>query len=302
MKFTKIELFSVAAVLGLSVLFFSQARVFNQKISTPFATPAQNNFENIVLPPGGIEIPVRWNDLGSKLVDVGVIDKNKFEAIYSQRGGLIEEEKQILYGKNNGNIKITPENAGFWLNMLWAFGLSNKNKILENGPMTDLKYGGDASRFASTGGWTLAKGDPSTGSRQGAMEHYSKHSFIILTSEQQKLAEEVSKNIYRPCCGNPTYFPDCNHGMAMLGLLELMASQGISEKEMYKIALQINSYWFPDTYLTIEKYLKEKKNTDWANADPKEILGYNYSSASGYQNILSEVAPPVNNRGQGCGI
>jgi len=88
----------------------------------------------------------------------------------------------------------------------------------------------------------------------------------------------------------------------MLGLLELMASQGVSESDMYKTALAVNSYWFPDTYLIIAKYLKEKKNINWEDADPKEILGSNYSSASGYQNILSQVVLPVNNQGQGCVI
>ena len=239
-----------------------------------------------------VELPIVWGNLGARMIAAGVIDRAKFEAIYAQRGGLTDEEKQILEGET-GKLKITQENSGFILNMLWALGLGNKNKILEKGPMMDLRYGG-AENFASTGGWAIAKGN--------TMDHYSRHEFIKLTLEQQKLVEEVSKNIYRPCCDNPTYFPDCNHGMAMLGLLELMASQGVSKSDMYKIALTVNSYWFPDTYLTIAKYLKEKKNTNWVDADPKEILGYNYSSASGYQNILSQIAPPETQSGGGCGI
>src|SRR3989344_7376730 len=106
--------------------------------------------------------------------------------------------------------------------------------------MTNPEYGG-AGNFASTGGWTLAKGD--------AMDHYSAHPFIMLSREHQELVERVSKGIYRPCCNNSTHFPDCNHCMAMLGLLELMASQGVSEEDMWKAALAVNSYWFPDTYL-----------------------------------------------------
>jgi len=46
--------------------------------------------------------------------------------------------------------------------------------------------------------------------------------------------------------------------MAMLGLLELMAAQGVGEEEMYKAALAVNSYWFPDTYLTIAEYMQNK--------------------------------------------
>jgi len=245
-----------------------------------------------VLPESGVTLPVKWGDLGKKLTDNGVIDSAKFESIYSERGGLTDEQKKLLYGADNGNLKIDSQNANYLLNLLWALGLANKNPILEQGPMMDPKYGG-ADRFASTGGWTIAKG--------GVMDYYSKFSFVTLTSEQQALVEKVSKNIYRPCCGNSVYFPDCNHGMAMLGLLELMASQGVSEADMYKAALAVNSYWFPDTYLTIAKYF-QKRGVDWNSVDPKEVLGSAYSSASGYQQILADVEPVQHQGGGGCGI
>src|SRR3989344_1591805 len=274
---------SVASVAFLAII---AGYVWFNPVETKILKP------NAEILPSSMELPIIWGNLGARMISAGVIDRDKLEAIYAQRGGLTDEEKQLLEGET-GKLKITQKNSGFILNMLWAWGLGNKNEILEKGPMMDSQYGG-AGNFASTGGWTIAKGN--------TMDHYSRHKFIKLTLEQQKLVEEVSKNIYRPCCNNPTHFPDCNHGMAMLGLLELMASQAVSESDMYKIALVVNSYWFPDTYLTISKYLKEKKNTSWVDADPKEILGRNYSSGSGYKNILNQVAPPINNKGQGCGI
>ena len=88
--------------------------------------------------------------------------------------------------------------------------------------------------------------------------------------------------------------------MAMLGLLELMASQGVSEQEMYRAALRVNELWFPDTYATVALYLKGK-GVEWKNADPKEVLGASYSSASGYQNIQSQVTAPVRGGGGSCG-
>ncbi|KKR78670.1 MAG: hypothetical protein UU22_C0016G0010 [Parcubacteria group bacterium GW2011_GWA2_40_8] len=134
------------------------------------------------------------------------------------------------------------------------------------------------------------------------MDHYSAYLFISLTPDQQALVERVSQNIYRPCCGNSTYFPDCNHGMAMLGLLELMAAQGVSEQDMYKVALQVNSFWFPDTYLTIAQYF-DSKGINWNQVDPRAVLGANYSSSSGYQQIQSQVvAPAQKNGGGGCGV
>jgi len=260
----------------------------------------EDNYEQKVISEDGVVLPAKWGDLGAKMTSVGVIDKIKLEELYASRGGLNDEERKLLEGLDNGYLKITPENSGFVLNLLWALGLGNKNEILENGPMTDKKYGG-AGGFASTGGWTLADGGPARNGA-GAMNHYSKHRFIVLTPEQQALAERVSKGIYRPCCGNPVYFPDCNHGMAMLGLLELMASQGVSEEEMYKAALAVNSYWFPDTYLTIAKDLKSQ-GKDWSKTDPKEILGYNYSSGPGYQKLLEKIKnPEIKGGGGGCGV
>ena len=88
--------------------------------------------------------------------------------------------------------------------------------------------------------------------------------------------------------------------MAMLGLLELMASQGASEKEMWKTALVVNSYWFPDTYLTIATYMKNK-GVEWKDVSPQEVLGINYSSASGYAQIASKVTMPKQQSGGSCG-
>ena len=239
-----------------------------------------------------VEIPVTWGNIGAQMIASGVINRAQFEAIYANRGGLTNNEKQLLEESGDKMI-ITQENSGFILNLFWALGLSNKNKILEEGPMADSRYGG-AGGFASTGGWTIAKG--------GAMNHYSKHSFVTLTPEQQTLVEQVSINIYRPCCDNSTYFPDCNHGMAMLGLLELLASQGANESQMYKIALQVNSFWFPEQYATIARYFASKGQT-LGTVDPREILGKAYSSASGFRRIASLV-PETNSQGggNGCGL
>lgn len=239
-----------------------------------------------------VVLPVNWGDLGEKMIEAGVIDANKLEAVYQTRGGLSAEDKNLLYGKENGRLKINSSNSSYILNLLWAFGLGNKNDILENGEMTNPKYGG-AGKFASTGGWTIADGN--------TMNHYSKHSFVVLTASQQDLVDGVSRNIYRPCCGNSTHFPDCNHGMAMLGLLELMAFQGVSESDMYKYALKVNELWFPDVYATINSYLKTL-GFSLETADPKEILGPGYSSIVGFRNIANKVAPSTGSGGNGCGV
>jgi hypothetical protein len=252
--------------------------------------------EEKVLPSKGVTLPVVWGNLGVKLVEAGVIDGDRFKAIYEQRGQFTDEYKNLLSGENNGKIKITKENSGYILNLFWALGLANKNDILEKGEMMDPRYGG-AEKFASTGGWTIAKGR--------AMEHYSKHVLFNLTAEQQALVDKVSRGIYRPCCGNSVHFPDCNHGMAMLGLLELMASQNVSEQDMWDAALSVNSYWFPNNYITIATYMKGK-GVDWKNVNPQEMLSAEYSSSRGFANIASQVTQPQEQGqsagGSGCGL
>lgn len=294
---TKELLSEIAALIflgamGLSWSLNPQKWIINPKTRlTSSPSPAvRSENENQVLPEV-VVLPIEWGSLGKQLVETGVIDKEKFEKLYEARGGLTEEMRQLLTGETNGQLVMTQENSGYLLNLLWAFGLANKNPLLETGSMQ--RFGGPAN-FASTGGWTLAV--------RGPMEHYSKHEFVKLTPEQQSLVEKIASNIYRPCCNNPTSFPDCNHGMAMLGLLELLVKQGLSEDEIYSIALKVNSLWFPDTYLTLAKYFQEKQGLSWDQVDPKEVLGMKYSSASGFQKILSEVQPPESGSGGSCGV
>ncbi len=252
-----------------------------------------SELEESVVPSAGVVLPATWGNLGAQLVSAGAIDAGQFRAIYEQRGAFTDEDNNLLLGKNDGKIKITQDNAGYLLNLFWALGLAQKNPILESGEMVDPKYGG-TQNFAATGGWTIAKGS--------AMDHYSRHSFFTLTPEQQALVDKISRGIYRPCCGNSTHFPDCNHGMAMLGLLELMASQGATEEQMWKAALAANSYWFPDVYLTIATYLKNK-GIDWKDINPQEVLGADYSSAAGYALVSAQVGQPRGqSSGSSCGI
>ena len=301
--FTPISILLAAVILSVS-MFYNSGRSLTKIPTTPPTNQSLfSDLEKGLPPTAGVTLPVKWGDLGVMMTSVGIIDKQKMETLYAGRGCLNSEDKKMLEDTENGNIKISSRNAGFLLNMFWALGLGNKNEILDNGPM--MTYDGQipvsraqalakASNFASTGGWTLATGN--------AMDHFSRHPLINLTPEQQKLVEQVSKNIYRPCCNNPTHFPDCNHGIAMLGLLELMASQGVSEQDMYKTALQVNSYWFPDTYLTIAAFMKNK-GVAWQDVKAQEMLGANFSSASGYARVASQVTQPEKQNGNGgCGV
>jgi hypothetical protein len=101
-----------------------------------------------------------------------------------------------------------------------------------------------------------------------------------LTKEQEDLVYRVAQNTFRPCCDNSTFAQDCNHGSALLGALELAVSQGYNEDELYKLALQLNYFWFPQNYIETAIYFKVFENKDWQNVDLKLVMSREYSSIS----------------------
>lgn len=234
-----------------------------------------------ISPKDGYNLSVSYGDLGPQLLASGVINYDAFAAIYQNAGSpLSDEQIDVLKNGSDQDIIINSENAYYLLNFFWAVGLANQNVILTEGPMVQ-NSDGKVESFASTGGWSLAT-KPIT-------DLYASLDLIPLTEEQQKLVEEVAQGVYRPCCDNPTHFPDCNHGMAMLGILELMASQGATTDEMFEAAKYINAYWFPQQTLETALYLNATQDIDFAAADPRLIVGKSMSSASGAKMVHADL-------------
>jgi hypothetical protein len=287
------QLFFVNIKPKFDFLNFGSVKTIDKKEAPTSEKVNVSELQSIVIPEEGVVLPITWGDLGKRMVADGVIDATKFRALFKE--GLSPDEEKMLTGGSSERIVMTQTNSRFMLDILWAFGLANKNEILTNGEMTDEKYGGDASQYASTGGWSLATGN--------VMNHFSTHPYVVLTKEQQDMVDRVSSGIFRPCCGNSTHFPDCNHGMAMLGLLELMAANNVSEDEMYKVALGVNTLWFPQTYLDLATYFKEQ-GQEWNQVDPKLVLSSQYSSGQGYTQTRSKIKslPTPAAGGGGCGV
>lgn len=264
------------------------------------STASRDNLFNEINPVDGYTINAKYGQLGPKMIALGVIDKTKFENTYKNSNQtLTPEEETILNQGTDTNIKITRDNSYFLLNFFWAVGLANKSNVLDNGAMVAYNGKQGAANFASTGGWTLSK--------TSAMNYYSDAPIISLTADQEKLVESVAANIYRPCCDNPTSFPDCNHGMALLGVLELMAASGANETDMYNAAKYFNAFWFPGNYYDLAQYFKNKENKSFADIDSKTLLSKDYSSATGYGNAKQWLVnngllqqPPK--QGGGCGV
>ncbi len=240
------------------------------------------------VPEEGYEVKIKWGETGKKIVAAGAIDLEKYKKNYP--ADQYAQELDYLTATKN-SITINKDNAYFWVNTLWALGLAQKSIVLAN---TMAEYE-NVSNLASTGGWTLGA--------KPAMEIYNSAEIINLNEQQDKRVLEISKNIYRPCCNNPTSFPDCNHGMAALGLIELMVSQGSSDAEIYRAVLAFNSYWFSQTYSDLAYYFKVKENTDWKNVDAKRVLSKEFSSQRGYINIRKQVGavPGGSRSSSSCG-
>jgi hypothetical protein len=229
-----------------------------------------------VLPKEGYTLPIKWGDLGVKLVQLGVIDLQKFKQLYAKGNALPELRR--LEEPSEAFVTITSENQGFLVTVLWGLGLANKTAVLDRA----LAERGKAQimTLASTGGWTLGA--------KPAAELYSQFDIIPLTPEQEELVSELAQRIYRPCCDNSTVFPDCNHGIALLGLIELMAANGFTREEILKAALNVNAFWFPQQYVQTA-LLFELRGIDWTAVDPREVLGPRYSSLSGSRRVDGEL-------------
>lgn len=287
--------FSMAFTVGE---YYLVKREFNKNLAKLAETT--NNPEELVnvlkqevLPAKGYTTPLKWKNLGKQLVEAGAIDIKKYEEIFtSDANG--KDELKYLMGESEDYMVINEKNSRFMVNTLWALGLVNKSKVLDEGQM--MQEGREqAGNFASTGGWTLGSKSP--------MEIYSSREIIPLTAQQQDLVKKIAENVFRPCCNNSTAFPDCNHGMAALGYIEWAVYNGLSEQQIYKDLLAFNSFWFPQTYLEMAVYFN-KQETGWKKIDPKQALSAQYSSAQGVQRIKQSVQqsiPGLQSQGGGCG-
>lgn len=244
-----------------------------------------------VAPEEGTTIQVEWGDLGRRLVDAGAIDLQQLASLY---GGFTEEQFDVLQGDSLEQITFTRDNIRFWTNVLWALGLSQQSKVLSEGPIQQYSAQMPIDSYASTGGWTLGVYDSVT--------LYNSTQYFALTPEQDDLVYRVAERIFRPCCGNHTAFPDCNHGMAVLGLLELLASQGATEEELFDAALVFNHYAFPETYVTLAAYFARYAVLS-GPLSAEAILAANYSSGEGARWVTSVVGaiPGSPNQAGNCG-
>ncbi len=236
------------------------------------------NIYDQVNPKEGFAINVNYGNIGYQMVQDGAIDFDKFKAVYDRAGSPLTKEQLKIFSKEglDEKIVINRENSYFLLNLFWAFGLANDNPIMTDGEIT--KYGdGNVAGFASTGGWTIAK--------KPLLEFMAKSKMTVLTTEQQSLLQRVAESVYRPCCGNSTAFPDCNHGMALLGVLELLAASGATEDEMYEASKYFSAFWFPNQMMDVATYFMLTEGAEFKDIDAKTAVSEQMFSGRGWSGL-----------------
>lgn len=299
----KYALIAIIVAVAIFAVLISSSYLSIKNI--PSQKPSNNtairsiNFNHIaeqVYPRNGFVLPVKWDNSARILVNNGALNLSFINYLLNASGQpLTNYELKILNGTEAGNLTINSSTGLFTLYVLWAIGINNKNPIINNGPL--MNYGGNPYQLASTGGY-------------GPLGKLQLGNLTILqfNNTQQRVIESVASNVYRPCCNNPALFPDCNHGAAQLGLIELMVSQGSNETKIYNALKEFSSFYFPSQYIEMAVFFNVTQGKAWNQVDAKQILGYNNSSASGYyaihQYLLSSntLRGTSGNIGSSCGV
>ncbi len=225
-----------------------------------------------VLPAGGIDTGVAFRESLQRIIAAGALVPAKLRAVYARRGGMKPWLAALLAGPSGTPIRFTADAANDLLTLLWPVGLATKAPFNAEGPTA----GAHLPRLASTAGWTL-------GQEPNGAAYFDSVETLALSRDQAALVEEIASRTFRPCCDNPALFQDCNHGAAMLGLLELGASQGLDEGALERVALAANSYWFPREHLKTALYFRLFEGRAWHEVPPAALIGARYASASGWQ-------------------
>lgn len=259
--------FGLGTVAGVSGL-----RIWNR-----FRDPPYKDVLEQVIPAKGMKTSISFGDAVQKIIAAGALDPAKLRANVRSSGGLPDWVEKVLSGPSMEPILLSMATAPFLLNLFWPLGLSTKAQFNQTSPINSLKL----PSFASTGGWTL-------GRAPNGSVYFNSVESLHLTDDQEQTVRDVAKSVFRPCCDNSTFFQDCNHGSALLGVIELAASRGATADELYRIALAANSYWFPDHYTKTALYIALFEGQRWREVAPQLILGPRFSSLSGWQsNVLS---------------
>ena len=277
----------VLSMAAASIGFRARANT----IDYPFAAPSEpllrpstqlSDIIEQVTPKAGVSTGIAFKDSLQRLIAAGALDIDKLRASEKRLPDWVE---RLLGAASDDPILFSEATAPYLVNLLWPLGLSNKVAFNENSQINTLGIPG----FASTGGWSL-------GRAPNGYVYFNKVDAIRMTDEQQLAVLRVATSTFRPCCDNSTFFQDCNHGSALLGLVELAASQGATAERLYDLALTANSFWFPEQYAKTAIYFAHFHNASWGEIAPERLLGRDFSTLSGWEKNVNDALQRANIR------
>lgn len=238
-------------------------------------------------------LPVTWEGIPYKLAERKIIDIEKLKAYSVQFGQKITEDDLKIFEKDyNGNIEITPNNSILIYNVLWAIGFVNKSPILDY----ELeKYGWDTVKNLAGYYFSFANlGNGSTLPQSG----YNYLELISLSAEQKNAVMKIAGKSAVPSCGNALYLPDCSCSFAIGALIQLMASQGFTEKQIYQAMKDVYPYRFPGVYVRHAILFKITENKNWQDIDAEQLVSIEFSSAQGVARVSNLLANILNIAGR----
>ena len=253
---------------------------------------------DVVVPPGGYNTSMVFGNAILRLVQAGVVDAAKFRRLYEARGGLPPWVERLFVAPSGEPIRFSRTTAPYLLIIFWPLGLATKTSFNSHSPLNRVSL----PSFASTACWNL-------GQANNGYVYFNHVETIRLSQTQEHVVLNIARKVFRPCCNNSTFFQDCNHGSALLGVLELAASQGRARDKLYRLARVANAYWYPTHYVEIALYFQEIKSQSWPEVAPETVLSRQFSSVSGWRRNIhiplqaANLLPRRKQRGQsGCSV
>ncbi|MDE1824625.1 MAG: hypothetical protein KGH74_05015 [Candidatus Micrarchaeota archaeon] len=264
--------------------------------SAPVLNASEMDFKAIareIAPGNDVVLDARWGPWVKTLVSANALNVSSLILALNASGTpLTQAEMDILNGNSTSQIVLNQSDQQFVLYVFWSLGINNKNPVITNGMI--MHYGGNPYNLASTGGY-----------KPLGMLQLGNLSMVAEDGAQQDMVWRMANESYRPCCDNPTSMPDCNHGAAALGLIELMASQGMNETAMLDSLEKFNIANFPSQYYE-DAIFFASHGIRWGAVPPETMLGYSFSSYTGHSRVhqyLSQygLLPQGRSSGSSCG-
>jgi len=125
----------IAKILGKKIVNPDDNTLYNANVSQT-GNQLIDEVTAKVLPEKGFQSKIALGDSVVRLAQNGVIDRDRFLAIYKSNSSLPAELKGVLDKSTSHPILLTRENANYYVNLLWPLGLTNYMSSNKESPIS----------------------------------------------------------------------------------------------------------------------------------------------------------------------